>query len=159
MKLIPLTQGRFAVVDNGDFDAVNRWKWFARKTGRNLWYAVRSTKNPTGTVYMHRQIMGFTNEPVEVDHRDGNGLNNTRNNLRSSTTLENSRGYRSMRLRKTVNYRGVTFKRRKFRARITFNGQELYLGTFPRADLAAIAYDRAAKKYFGDFAQLNFGRY
>jgi hypothetical protein len=81
-KLIPLTQGKFAIVDNADFDWLNQWKWYAVKS-YNTWYARRFSSIP-----MHRQIMSAPSG-TEIDHRNHNGLDNRRQNLRFSTSAEN----------------------------------------------------------------------
>jgi len=81
MKLIKLTQGKFAQVDDEDFEELNKFKWYAHRPKKgNTFYAVRHTRKPSGrgkqtTLQMHRVIMGVHNETVS-DHRDGDGLNN-----------------------------------------------------------------------------------
>jgi hypothetical protein len=82
-KEIPLTQGKVAVVDEEDFDRLNKHKWYACKNG-NTFYALRKS-NVNGkrlTILMHREILGLKPGDPGVDHRDGNGLNNRRKNLR-----------------------------------------------------------------------------
>jgi len=153
MKQIILTQGRVALVDDADFDWLNQWKWFARKT-KNTWYAVR-TPTEGGSVYMHRVILN-TPTGIKTDHWDGDGLNNQRHNLRQATTIQNGQSFRKFRASKTILLRGVTKKRNKFRARITINKQEVYLGLFSTPELAALVYDQAALQHFGQFAHLNF---
>jgi hypothetical protein len=154
MKTIPLTQGKVTFVDDSDFEFLSRWKWFARRTGRNLWYAVRSVhRDLGGTVYMHRALFP---DSEQVHHDDGDGLNNQRYNLIPATVLLNAQGHRTLRVTKAVPFRGVTHKRLKLRARITVNKTEVSLGVFATPELAAKAYDAAALVHFGAVAQLNF---
>lgn len=152
MKTIKLTRGKVVLVDDADFHWLLQWKWYARKAP-NTWYAGRSSYSDNGRcgiVYMHRQIMGF---PKEVDHRNRNGLDNRRENLRvghRSGQAANSR------TRAKSIYRGVSKIRGKFFARIHKNGKAKYLGVFNTAIEAAKAFDRAALNLHGEFATLNF---
>src|ERR1700741_189957 len=99
MKEIPLTQGKVALVDDGDFEKVDRYKWHASRvvsktTGRIKWYAKRNAcraRTPKGSahLYMHRLILDAKPE-IQIDHQDTDGLNNTRNNLRRATSRQNA---------------------------------------------------------------------
>ena len=100
------------------------------------------------TILMHRLILGF---PPGVDHKDGNQLNNTRNNLRLATGTQNM-GNRRMNRNNKTGYRGVQVFRDRYRV---FLGKK-YIGVFMNKDRAAKAYDKAALDYFGEFARLNF---
>jgi len=101
MKKIKLTQGKFAIVDDADFDWLSRWKWYAKKTGDNGSYYAASCRRINGrptTFYMHRVI---TNCPVgmEVDHQNKETLNNRRQNISIMTKRENlKRRYREEKL-------------------------------------------------------------
>lgn len=158
MKTISLTQGYIALVDDEDFEAVNAHKWHVSKKGRRI-YARRSVKTPDGkwiTQYMHRFLIP---DSSEVDHKDGNGLNNQRkSNIRPATRLQNCQSIRLKRLDATSKFRGVRWhvKDRKWHARISVNGESFYLGMFADEIKAARAYDVAARKYFGEFACPNF---
>lgn len=92
MREIPLTQGKVALVDDQNFDFLNQWKWYAGK-GTGTWYARRNrrvSEGPgVGTVLMHRAIMRYPGA-LDVDHRDGNGLNNTLDNLQTLTRAANT---------------------------------------------------------------------
>ena len=94
MKELPLTQGKAALVDDADFEWLSQWKWTAMRA-KDTWYAVR--KPYVGkvrlTVMMHRQIAN-TKDGMHTDHRDGNGLNNQRTNLRSATPTQNQHNRR-----------------------------------------------------------------
>src|ERR1700685_1864374 len=108
MKFIPLTQGKVAMVDDADYEWLAQWKWFAIFDHGN-WYAVRNVRKPDGTqtpLRMHRVLLGLTDLKIEVDHRDGNGLNNQRHNLRIATHGQNMCN-RSMQKNNISGVRGV----------------------------------------------------
>lgn len=148
-KQIELTQGQVAIVDDEDFEFLNQWKWFAQKD-KNTFYAVRGFGK---RIRMHRVIMNTPND-MQVDHIDGNGLNNTRANLRNCTVAENTRN-RKKPSTNTSGYMGVFPSAKKWRAEIT-HGKKIHLGYFDNPVDAAHAYDQAAKEYFGEFAKTNF---
>jgi hypothetical protein len=159
MKEIQLTQGKVALVDDCDFEELNQHKWTANRhilKNRLIWYAVRHIRRQDGirrTLGMHQQILSGV---CEIDHRDGDGLNNRRSNLRPATHSHNqwnrhkSPGHSSR-------FKGVVRrnKTRAWHARITFNREVLHLGYFSEEEDAAKAYDLAARKNFGEFALTN----
>ena len=161
---IPLTRGKEAVVDDEDAPAVLAFKWRAMKSsdGRR-WYAVRSYRSGGRevSVLMHRAIAGVS-AGVWVDHKDGDGLNNRRENLRPCTPAQNAAntGAHVKWSGDGSSYRGVYTDRRRGRSRwysrIKIHGQDVYLGTFPTEEAAARAYDAALLKCHGEFARLNF---
>lgn len=157
MKEIKLTQGKVALVDDEDFEYLNQWKWHACRD-KVTWYAGHAFKQPSGrfkTKTMHRFILNPL--PIfEVDHIDGNGLNNQRENLRVATRSENNRNC-SKRRTNTSGYKGVTWHKRdkEWRAQIGFNKKKIAIGSFDSKVGAARAYNEAALRYFGEFAKLN----
>jgi hypothetical protein len=152
IRFIPLTQGKFAIVDAEDYEHLSKYKWYAVYAGGKF-YAYRSVKYRA--VSMHRQIMGEPKGKV-VDHRDGNSLNNRRSNLRICTFAQNQLNRRST--GGVSRYKGVWFKKghNKWKAQIGFNGKKIHIGYFKDEIDAAKAYDKKAKEFFGEFAYLNF---
>lgn len=162
-RFIALTQGQTAIVDAEDFEWLNQWNWFAWwSPDTRCFYAVRSGKrgkrNPNPTrLYMHRVILGCKKRQEEGDHKNHNTLDNRRKNLRKCTRAQNGRNIK-MPCTNTSGYKGVfRDKRRKiWFTQIGVNNTSKYVGTFHRPEDAAHAYDEAAKKYYGEFAHLNF---
>lgn len=155
MKTIQLTKGQFALVDDEDYDFLIQWKWCALK-GTSSYYAVRSRSLKEGTkkfIFMHRSIMNSP-EGLQVDHKDHDGLNNQRSNLRNCTRSQNHQNKRPQGVSK---YLGVSkHGDRGWRAKIKYNGRYVELGHYKSEELAARIYDREAKIHFGEFANLNF---
>lgn len=154
MKQISLTQGKTALVDSEDYDDLSRFKWHATKAATRTteqWYAARRT-NGTSEL-MHRRILGAS-KGQQVDHRDGDGLNNVRKNLRAATSQQNQQNRRPLR-----RFKGTWLDsdhHQKYGARIKVNGKSIWLGFYASEDLAAKAYDQKALELFGEFARLNF---
>ncbi len=153
IRKIPLTQGQWALVDADDFEWLSQWTWCAA-TQRNHLIALSKPKSHAPHLLMHRLIT--PNTPV-VDHINGNSLDNRRSNLRAATPSQNGANARRSRANST-GFKGVYFarERNKWAARIKVNYREIGLGRFSSAEDAARAYDAAARKHFGEFAQTNF---
>jgi hypothetical protein len=160
-RLIPLTQGQNAIVDAEDFDRLNQWNWHAQWSNcSKTFYAGRNSypDGPKGKcvyVRMHAEVLGIKSE---IDHRDGNGFNNRKENLRPCTRKQNTWNG----TKKSTNrsgFKGVSKDRRspngRWRARIMVSGVEIQLGLFDTPEEAAHAYNDAARRHFGDFAQVN----
>ena len=152
-KLIPLTRGSFAIVDAEDYDRLNQHKWHLNKH-RTTEYAVRCPGRKY--IKMHRLLL---NAPPHllVDHRDGNGLNNRKANLRLCTNKENARNARPSK-GGSSRYKGVSWHKakKKYDARIEVDGKRYSLGCFHDEIEAAVVYDIKAMELFGEFAYFNF---
>jgi len=155
----------YAIVDDEDFEELSKYSWFLKtdKKWEHNRYAIRfevfmiDGKRKTKSFRMHREIL---NVPIGilVDHRNGNGLDNRRKNIRSCNFSENSQSCRSHRRNKTSKYKGVYWKKRdqKWMVRVSFKGKNIYLGLFDSEREAARIHDAGAKLSYGDFAILNF---
>lgn len=150
MKTILLSQNRVAVVDDEDFGFLNRFQWHAHRGNNGRWYAARRESIGRKLILMHRLILLTSSECV--DHRNGDGLDNRKENLRvcsHSQNLANSRA-------RAGNFKGVYGPFGKKRPRWRAHCGTKYLGTFGSAEEAAKAFDASAKKQYGEFAFLNF---
>lgn len=153
--MILLTQGKVAVVDDCDYPELSKHNWCAVKD-HHTFYACRAvtiSPNKQKRILMHREIVGGV---LKIDHRDGDGLNNRRHNLRPASTRQNGQNRRKM-APASSQYKGVCFSKqeRKWMSRIAVLGRRMSLGYFCSEQDAARAYNDAAKKYFGEFARLN----
>lgn len=157
MKEIPLTKGKVAIVDDEDFEWLNQRNWHVQITvNSNILYATSDEWKPKKRkILMHRYILGLTDPKILVDHKDHDGLNNQRHNLRPCTKQQNQKNMASHR-DSSSKYVGVGFRpgRGKFRARI-WDGKDICLGHFINEIDAAKAYNEAAIKIHGEFANLN----
>lgn len=155
MKEIILTQGKFALVDNNDFEFLTKWKWCYHGG-----YAVRGKNlgnHKTEMVYMHRIIMNIGDGDMKIDHKNHNGIDNQRINLRICSKKENAQNVLVHRDNKS-GYKGVSWHKRKKRwtSSIRVDGKLLNLGYFSTSKEAAVVYDQNALLYFGEYANLNF---
>jgi len=158
-RRIPLTQGKYAIVDPEDYERLAKYKWFAIRYERG-YYAVRAARDSKGrqrNVRMHREIMGEPKGKI-IDHINHNGLDNRKANLRFVTRQQNSWNKRKQRGGCSSKYKGVTWSKRsgKWQTRITYNGKSILIGYFDDEQAAAEAYDGKAAELYGEYAVLNF---
>lgn len=160
MKLIPLTRGKFAMVDDEDYQWLSAYKWFAYPGGRT-WYAAKIKVGTKIQIAMHQMLL-FGGD--QIDHWDHNGLNNMKANLRFADQCTNSRNMRKALRPTSSRFKGVSWHRarNKWSVRITTmpgagsGPRRPWVGHFDDQLEAARAYDEAAREYFGAFAHVNF---
>jgi len=156
--LIALGYKRYAIVDTEELRRLSRFRWFASSKGKksfnNQTYAQRYDFGKR--IYMHREIVQV-DVSQEIDHINGNGLDNRKANLRVCTRRQNSQNLRK-RKGTSSRFKGVSWRKDKgkWQARIGNFGKRIFLGYFESESQAAKAYDEKAKELFGVFANLNF---
>lgn len=156
MKRIPLTQGKYAIVDDDDYEELKQYKWYAhKKSGK--YYAARNIKqnDQFKKVFMHRVIMGVLPN-IHIDHINGNGLDNRKCNLRICDASQNAANQKPQ-VNKSSKYKGVRWYSplKKWRAQIWHNNKSIHLGYYQDEAKAAQAYNKKAAELFGKFARLN----
>lgn len=163
MKKIPLTQGKVTFVDDEDFERVNQFKWYAIKLVRKrgiTFYAARhlsvTDSRNRKLLRLHRFIFNAQDSDPEIDHKDCDGLNNQKGNLRFATDAQN-KGNERKRTSCSSKYKGVWRNKaaKKWQVAIGRKNRK-HLGFFDDEAEAGRAYDAAAKQFFGEFARLNF---
>lgn len=161
MRKIEITRGHFAIIDDEDYESVEKFKWRYSPSFCSG-YAIRGQhvgfedgKQVSKTISMHRFIMNAP-EGMEVDHINGNGLDNRRCNLRIATRSQNKWNRRKLQP-KSSRFKGVHWEddRKKWRAYIYKNNRRTIIGRFDNELDAALAYNKYAKELFSDFASLN----
>jgi len=155
MILLPLSQGRFALIDDCDADLAE-FNWYAVKASKSF-YAYRKIRinGRKTTAALHRVIatrMGIVGNP---DHRNRGGLDNRRANLRAATPSQQLAN-QSIRSNNRSGFKGVSWDKGAWRVQIFFAGRKRHLGRFAVAADAARVYDAAAREAFGEYAFLNF---
>jgi hypothetical protein len=157
MKEIQLTQGKVALVDDDMYDYLIQWKWYANNLSGKF-YAIRNhreNKKFVAQLLMHRFIMN-PSKGLVVDHLNGNTLDNRKCNLRVCTYSQNSMN-RIKQINNNSGYKGVSWHKNHkiYESRIMSNGVNIHIGSFENIIDAARAYNEAAIKYHGEFANLN----
>ena len=152
MKLIPLNKGKFAMIDDLDYNMISAFNWSIIDRGERMYaYTKINGKN----IRMHRFIMNVTDPKILIDHKNRNGLDNTRGNLRTATHAQNCANKKATSGTSSV-YLGVGKRQNKWNARITKDGITHELGYYAQEVEAALAYDNKARELHGEFANLNF---
>ena len=149
-KQISLSQGKFATVDDVDYDWLTRTQWAYDPKG----YAYRTIKGVI--IYMHRAVLNASG-PVVVDHINGDRLDNRRENLRIATKAQNNYNQRPQKRPKSSQYKGVSLNKtvNRWQAHIKKGDERRYLGLYDSEQDAARAYNAAARHYFGEYAFVN----
>lgn len=157
MKTIPLTKGKFALVDDEDYEFLVQWKWHVSLSRYGGAYAkrVEIVNGKHIKISMHALLLRFP-EARQIDHIDRNGLNNCKANLRPANAVQNGANGK-FRVNNTSGFKGVAWHKQsgKWCARLRVNRQAHWLGLFASNVEAAHAYDRAALAMSGDFAATN----
>ena len=155
-RKIPLTRGKFAIVDQIDYEKLKNYKWHASKGGHSF-YAVHGwrKKDKYFSLPMHRKIIVAPPDKF-VDHINHNGLDNRRANLRIVSPQQNHWNARKSLGAFTSRYKGVCRKSDKWLAHIMYLKKNICIGCFDDEESAAKAYDAKAKELFGEYACLNF---
>ena len=155
MRTVTLTRGKTALVDDEDYELVSGIPWSATNNGRgDRWYAVHRSQR-FGNLRMHRLILNAPDH-LQIDHVDGNTLDNRRSNLRLATRSQNGAN-RRLSKNNTSGFTGVTWNKnwQKWEAQIKVRGERLALGGFASPEEAAAVYNRVALAHFGEFARLS----
>ncbi len=153
MKEIKLTGNKIALVDDEDFDLVSRLKWHANKGGETFYAEAHCLCGSRSPVRMHKLIMG-AHHGKEIDHKNGNGLDNRKSNLRFATDADNAHNSR-LRKDNASGFKGVSAFKSRWKAQIQAEGRPAHIGYYDSPRKAAIAYDIQAIKHFGAFAKTN----
>lgn len=152
---VPLTRGFTAVIDSADIHRVENWNWCVQSNiGTTYAYRKQWIDGKKCNVMMHRAILEIDDPSIPVDHRDGDGLNNRRVNLRPCTTSENARN-RGAQKNSVSGIKGVSKLGHKWRAEICVAGRKRHLGLFNTPDDARMAYCTAAIQLHGEFARFS----
>lgn len=142
MKRIYLGKKKFATVDDADFKWLNHWNWYAHQNHRKghvVFYACHRIRRKI--TWMHRLILGARGR-IQIDHRDGSGLNNQRHNIRCATGSQNQHAFRRKQGKTTSRFKGVYWEtaREKWVAKTKVHGRFIFLGRFDQEIDAQKAY-------------------
>mgnify|MGYP001606874996 CR=1 FL=1 len=160
MKEIKLTQNKVALVDDEDFECVNRYKWSAGLSRNKIDFYAQKERKIEFKIYkkqsMQHFILGIKDSQI-IDHKNKNTLDNRKENLRIATIAQNTQNQKTS-SRNSSGFKGVSLDsvKRKFKACISVNGKDLYLGSFNTQEAAGRAYDKKSLELNGPKAKLNF---
>ena len=159
MPEIQLTKGQVTEVDEADYPSLSTSKWWALLTHSGNHYAIRSVtrQGVKRKVYMHRELTSCP-DGLEIDHINGDTLDNRRTNLRVCTRNQNGKNQHRRKRVGSSRYKGLFWASRdgKWRVRIMVDGRYVHLGYFQDEEEGALAYNEAAIKLHKEFASLNF---
>lgn len=156
MRKIKLTKDKHALVDDSDYELLNKWKWLfggRRYAARNTHFRDKNGKRHTRVVWMHREILN-TSKGLFTDHINGDGLDNQKSNLRVVTKQQNSWNLK-IPTHNTSGIKGVFWRKNRWEAAIHKNNKKQYLGRFKELREAISAYNNASLKLFGKYAKPN----
>lgn len=153
-RTVHYDKGYASIVDDEDFELVSAYLWQAKVHGQTVYARGIIDANANKSAYMHRLIMGISDPRIKIDHKDGNGLNNSRGNLRIATHSQNMKN-RKLNQKKETKYKGVTKCKGGYYARITVDRKVISLGRFTTQEHAANTYNKSAIFNFGEYALLN----
>ncbi len=142
-----------AFIDSADYPLVHKFRWWVVLPRGGGFYAQARIPGTGKQFFLHQLLLGIK----DGDHKDRNGLNNRRSNLRPATRQQQQANHKKHADGTTSRFRGVSWFKdtKKFRATITVNQKSIHLGLFADEMEAAHAYNKAATEYFGEFASLN----
>lgn len=154
MKTIRLTHGKITLVDDEDYEELSKHRWYFDHLG----YAARNSKKCDNmpkrkTIFLHR-VVAKTISGMHTDHINGDRLDNRKSNLRACTNAQNRKNMK-MHKNNSLGFKGIRRHGKKFQAVIQNEKKFMCLGTFTTKEEAATAYNIAAIKYHGEFANLN----
>jgi hypothetical protein len=154
--IIPLDKGKETIVDDEDYEYLNQWKWYCSTAGYANRATVRDKNYKQKKILIHRVIMKAPKN-LQVDHINGNRLDNRKENLRIVTKQQNHMNRRKLDLKKSSKFKGVSYYSlsKKWVATIYFKNKRFHLGYFDNEIDAAKEYNTAAKKIHGEYARLN----
>jgi hypothetical protein len=149
---VTLTQGYVATIDRADVARVSRYNWYAFPRRHAVYAMARIPGNASDTRISLHRFIAARDDDLDIDHKDGDGLNNRRRNLRPATRLQQAMN-RSLRGGGSNAYRGARWvpKRNKWVAKITIEGKVRYIGHYDTEQEAARAYQYVARRVFGEF--------
>lgn len=155
MKLIQLSKGFKAQIDDSDYDLVIPFRWYTNEYRKGIYRAMKNASESSPEMYMHRLIMNALKGQT-VDHQDRNGLNNQRYNLRLCTHGQNLSN-QGLHADNTSGLKGAYWSKKDcaWFSNIRHEGKTKFLGYFSTPKDAAKAYDEAALKFRGEFAATN----